>query len=342
MKFLIGIDGGWSKTNGILCDGDGRILAAARTRGSAIAGKPRPQSLMALDGLIARLCADAGVSRRAIGRIGLGLNGIDFADETADQQAMLSKALKIPAGRLDLVNDGIAALWGASFSPRAALVQHGSGVTMVWRARPGDETVFDHLDIAGLYDMRRDGFARTARMLDGRLPRTALADRILAHCGIAANQFVEWAYRNPAAADLRFTIPPLIFAAWREGDATAAAMVEEAANDYVKAMEAIARHLGEGPFEAAFGGGVILEGGAQFRDVLREKLTRACPQARFTTPALPAEYGAALLAAHCMGLDLAPAFRAMAHGTDRPSAAEVVPRRPFWKPSAAWIGRARR
>ena len=122
---LLGLDGGASKTKGVLLDRQGAILAQADGPGSAIVGHPKPESCQVLSSVTKALCAEAGVAETAIAHCGLGLNGIDFADEFEDQHATLAETLGLTRERLTLVNDGIVALWAASPEP-ASLISRGS------------------------------------------------------------------------------------------------------------------------------------------------------------------------------------------------------------------------
>ncbi|WP_312165591.1 BadF/BadG/BcrA/BcrD ATPase family protein [Phenylobacterium sp.] len=301
-RLLIGLDSGGAKTAAALCDGEGRVLARARDRGAAIVGLPDARFFEVVGGVLGRLGAEAGVDLARVERVAIGLSGVDYPDEQARQHAQIAQRLGLEE-RLDLVNDGLVALWGVSPTRRAALVQHGSGITTAYRDDYGREAIYDSLDVAEVYDIRRAAFARTARMIDGRAEPTSLRERVLAHCGVAAEDFAEWAFRHPkVAAARRLAVAGVVFAARSDGDAAAAEMIQAAAADYVLAVRAMSARL-EGPFEAAFGGGVIAQGGAAFQAVIGERLAREVPQARLTPVALPPEFGAALLAAHGCGLD---------------------------------------
>lgn len=307
-EFIIGLDGGWSKTAGVICDMDGRIRATARAAGAAIAGKPSVEVLGLLDHLIDQLCCKAGVARRKVVQLGFGLNGVDLANESLRQHATISEALGFSPAHLILVNDGIAALWGVSPRSRLALVQHGSGLTSAYRVEAGREAVFDSLDVGGIFDVRREALRVTARMLDGRCVRTSLADRVVAHCQTTDDAFAEFVYRDPRSPGCFFSLAPVIFQAWADGDPVANELVNGAAEDYVLAVSAMARRLGPGGFDVGFGGGTIEAGGRPLLDRVAERLGVKCPDARLTPISLPAERAAVVMIAHAMQLDVGKVF----------------------------------
>ena len=305
-RLLIGLDSGGAKTAGVLCDEQGRVLARARGPGAAIVGMPDERFFDTARACLARLCADAGVGFDQVAGVAIGLSGGDYSDEQERQHAAISERLGLH-GRLDLVNDGLVALWGVSAAANVALMQHGSGITTAYRAGFGGGAIYDSLDVAEVYDIRRAAFALTARMLDGRAAPTGLKDRVLAHCDVAAERFAEWAFRDPAAGAKRFAVSGVVFEAWAAGDAAATQMVRLAADDYVLAMRAMGERIAA-PFEAAFGGGVIAQGGAAFQALIGERLAVEVPQARLSPIALPPELGAAMLAGRGCGLDPARLF----------------------------------
>lgn len=326
-EFIIGLDGGWSKTAGVICDMDGRVRATARAAGAAIAGKPSIEALGLLDHLIGQLCCKAGVARRKVVRLGLGLNGVDLANESLCQHAAISEALGFSPPHLILVNDGIAALWGVSPQSRLALVQHGSGLTTAYRAWPGREAIFDSLDVGGIFDVRREGLRATARMLDGRCARTPLADRVIAHCQTTEHGFAEFVYRDPRSAGCFFSLAPVIFQAWTDGDPAAGELVNSAVADYVLAVSAMARRLGPGRFDVGFGGGTIEAGGRRLLHKIAERLEAKCPEALLTPISLPAERAAVVMVAHGLQLDIGKVFEQLredAHHLVAPPPAPTV------------------
>lgn len=307
---FIGLDSGGAKTAGVVCDAQGQVLARARDVGAAIIGLPDEAFYAVVEPLVASLCRQAGVLLADVSHLAIGLSGVDYPDEQARQHRLIAERLSLE-GRLTLVNDGVVALWGASPTERSALVQHGSGITTAHRDSYGAEIIYDSIDVAEVFDLRRAAIALTARMIDGRAPATELRDLVLAHCGVEARDFAAWFFREPAAKAHRTSIAPVVFGAWRQGDAAATQIVEHAVADYVLTAQAMTTGM-QGPFEIAFGGGVINQGGDALQDLIKTRLAAACPQAVQVSVALPPENGAAVLAAFQVGLPPRPLFTTLA------------------------------
>ncbi len=308
-EYFIGIDGGGSKTSGVLLAGDGQVLASARDAGSAIVGAPSPRSCNVLAAMKVRLCADAGIAPAAVTGIGLGLNGIDFADEFALQHTDLAACLTIAGDRLTLVNDGIAALWGASSSPQAVIVQHGTAYTHAYRAAYGQEQLFDHLDVGMAFDIRRALTALVARMIDGRAATTPLKEAALRHYGVSNDTaYAEALFRGRIPAERILTGASIAFSAWLAGDPAAIRLVEQAADDYVCTAYTLAARVNHDQCHVAFGGGVLNHAPDTFIDLLRERIQRTFPLARVMRPQLSPACGAAVMAAFHRAVDPTPLY----------------------------------
>ncbi|MHB9023021.1 MAG: N-acetylglucosamine kinase [Armatimonadota bacterium] len=301
---FVGIDGGGSKTTGVLLDGTGLVLARTRTGKSAIVGNPSPESLAVLSSVLQTLCVDAGVSREQVAGIGLGLNGIDFADEYPLQYSALSACFALPNAQLTLVNDGIPALWGASPKEHAAVLQHGSGVTSAYRTGFGMERTFDHLDAGKQFDIRQQLATRVARMVDGRYPATPLKDAVLRHYGIDdEREYAEMLFRQRIPREIFRSATLVAFAAWLEGDPAATELVLAATDDYACTANALIKATGNPACHLAFGGGVIQHAPPAFFELLVERVHARNPEALVTRPLLTSEFGAAIMAAYQAGGD---------------------------------------
>ena len=309
---FIGMDGGMSKTEAAVVDENGAVLAFARGPGSAIMGIPSKSACGSLLKNAVEACRQAGVSIADAVRWGIGLSGIDFPDEFERQHAAVAEGLGIPPERLKLANDAIAALWGATKAGAAAIIQHGTAFTAAFRHEPGNETLFDHLDVGGMFDIRQELVKAVGRMLDGRLPKTWFTDAALKHYGIEnPDAFAAIAFKRRINLHLVLSTPPLIFEAWRQHDPTASLLVERAADDYVAAARAMIERTRADDATVCFGGGLIAEGGEALQALLADKLRTICPGAMVEAPRLKPALGAALMAAHAHGLDASVLFDAL-------------------------------
>ena len=306
--FFVGIDGGASKTAGVLCDSEGRVLARCRKGGCVVNAQPSADSLALLNSVVHELLAHAPAPQGADWHCGLGVSGIDFADLIPSQVQAIRQALRLPSERLTVVNDGIVALWGASSADRAGIIQHGSGLTSAFRRELGREQLYDCLDTSGLCDLRQEAVQVVCRMIDGRCPPSPLKDHLLRHWHVEhAEQFSEMVYRGMIPWQRLWSSVPTVFQCWLAGDVAAAGLVRKAAEDYARMAQAILDRIGSGA-ELALGGGVLQQAPPRFWHLLEAELRRFASGATLRKPALSPEEGAAVLACHNAGADARKLF----------------------------------
>jgi N-acetylglucosamine kinase-like BadF-type ATPase len=295
--FVLGVDGGASKTCGAILDRNGRTLAHARFGGSAIIRRPSDQVLDCMRGLVAELVRQAGISCQALSFAGLGMNGIDLACDRPQQLDALARAIGLPKSQVKLVNDGIIALWGATSAQSGALIQFGSGFTAAVRPKLGNEYPFDHLDVGRIFDPRVEAISLVARMIDGRHAPTGLKDLLLKHFRIAKEaEFAELIFGENVSKALRMSTAPLIFNAWTADDPGALGLVERTIADLSICATAMLRNT---PDKQLFlGGGMINNGPQRFWNELTASITAAVPEVSIRRPLLAPELGACVMAAH--------------------------------------------
>lgn len=301
-KLYMGIDGGGTKTLGALADETGKILAECKAGPSSIVGVPSAESCAVLQSVRAWLCELAGVHADAIERLGLGLNGVDFPEETVMQHGVLSRVLAIAPERFILVNDGIAALWGATSAPAAAIVQHGTGFTAAYRSAYGEERPFDNLDAGRFYDLRLEALALVARMIDGRAAVSPLKGAVLACLDHPAEEnYGEIVFLRKYSQPQLAAILPAVLRVAEAGDSAAQSLVDRAIADYVCTAVTIIRKTGSSSPDVVFGGGRLLGAPEWFLKRIVEGVLRECPGVRIRRPELSPAIGAVIMAAHAGG-----------------------------------------
>ena len=306
--FFVGIDGGASKTAGVLCDLEGRVLARCRKGGCVVTVQPSPDSLAVLNDVVHDLLAHCPGGPDADWHCGLGVSGIDFSDQIPGQIQAIRQSMRQTDGRLTIVNDGIVALWGASPADRAGIIQHGSGLTSAFRRELGGEQLYDCLDTSGLCDLRQEAVRAVSRMIDGRCPPSGLMDHLLRHWHVEhPEQLSEMVYRGMIPWQRLWSSVPTVFQCWLAGDPAAARMVRKAAEDYARMAHAISERIGPGAV-LALGGGVLQQAPPRFWHLMEAELRRFAPGVTLRKPALAPEEGAAVMACHHAGADVRKLF----------------------------------
>ena len=308
-ELFLGVDGGGSKTDVVVVAADGRRVAEVTGPGTTLHEPVTDETLDRLAGLIAQACQQAGVRPEQVAAAGLGISGVDFADELDAQRALLFPRIGLPAERATLVNDGVVALWGGSPEPRAVVLQVGSAFTAAYRAAYGEETPFDHHNLGQVVELRRDLLVFTARSLDGREPDSALPGLVLAHFGVTEpDVFRKLLVRRTFDWQLARRVVDVLQPALDQGDAVAASLVTRAAESYAADICCMIDAAGGGTVDVVLGGGMLRHAPAVLREGIAIRVTAAHPAATVHEAELSPALGGALLAAFHAGQDPAALF----------------------------------
>jgi N-acetylglucosamine kinase-like BadF-type ATPase len=263
MDYILGIDGGGSKTVALLAERSGSIL------GRGMAGPCNLQTMAESDvrrvlkEAVEAAFAEARLPWQTVAVIGLGLAGVDRPADHARVQGWIQAdrlAHKAVTGNDStlLLRAGTPAGWGIGVISGTGSIVYGrtaSGETARaggWGYRFGDEGSGFAIGTAAL--------RAVAKAADGRGPQTLLTPGILAHWGLSEPaRLIPHIYPQnlPVAEIARLT--PLVQQAAEQHDAVANAILREAAGELNEAVAAVYRRLNfQNEVPAALGGGVLL------------------------------------------------------------------------------------
>ena len=133
---ILAVDGGGSKTDVALLQGDGELLSAVRGPGSSPEHLGLEKALAVVERVIEAVAADAGVTLGDGRRAEVGAFFMAGAD-LAEDERRLGTALEAHgwADRVHLANDGFALLWAATGGEFGIACAVGTGMNCVGTAR---------------------------------------------------------------------------------------------------------------------------------------------------------------------------------------------------------------
>ncbi len=298
MKYYLGIDGGGTKTAGVLINSEGEILFEIYKEGSAIIAEPCETSLKVLKEITDTLCDDANISINDISYLGLGLNGIDFEDEFDIQFKAISKYLGISENKFHLVNDGIVALWGASSSRASVILQHGTGFTSAFRSDYGKEELYDHLGLCRCYDMRHDALTYVSRIIAEGNNENEFTNAVLNLLEVSAKEFPTLLFRNQLNHEKHLDILVVIYDLYNKGDKDAEKIIGNAIEDYINQISGMLKRTKTENATAIVGGGVLKLAPKKFWNNLKKELGIVHPNIKVECAKLSPAVGAAIMAAN--------------------------------------------
>ena len=299
---FLGIDGGGTKTEFVCIDGDGKALAQAFT-GTTY----HPQAGLA--GVEARLaegigavCGTLGVGTADLAQVFFGLPAYG-EDAPVDAQLAAACGALLGHDRYSCGNDMVCG-WAGSLGCEDGinLVAGTGSIAYGERAGIGARSggwgeVFS--DEGSAYWIAIRGLNAFSRMSDGRLPAGPLHGRLSA--ALHLDDDLELCARimgeNAYTRDQIAALAPIVSAAAAEGDAAAAAILDDAVAELLAMAQALRDRLGYPPGETArlSGSGGVLSSGSGIRDKL---VAQAEATGRFTwrSPLHSPAIGAAMYA----------------------------------------------
>ena len=298
IMYIIGIDGGGTKTIGILATEAGQLLAQVQS-GPAnyhVVGETQTQTV--LESVVGKLCEQAGVSRTSPIRFCLGMAGLG---RIADQQVIgrICDELGIRENRI-LTHDAHVALIGGTEKHEGVIIISGTGAIVYGINADGKEaraSGWGYLlgDEGSGYDIAIQGLRAVARAADGRDDQTELTNPILNRLGLnEPNELIRWVHA--ASRDAIANLAEIVFDTAQTMDSIAERIVDNASDELVRAAGSVIGQLEfTEPFDVVLSGGNLIHQ-PMFADKLRHRFTEIQPEASVLLPKHEPAYGAVLLA----------------------------------------------
>jgi N-acetylglucosamine kinase-like BadF-type ATPase len=319
MRHYLGADLGATKTHTLIVDETGRALGFGESG-------PANHESVGYDGMfqsmqdgLEQALQTAGLRREHIAGAGFGVAGYDWPSEIEATSSVIDR-LGLHA-QYKFVNDSVPGLVAGSEEGWGVVVVSGTGsncrgwdrehkregrVTghgvMMGEGAGGSELMHRCMQIIG-YSWTR------------RLPKTALADAIIAHVGAKDLEdlmrgYTTYEYHIGAEA------ARIVFRVADEGDQAARDLICWAGTELGEMANAVVRQL---EFESlAFDvvmTGSMFEGGPSLIEPMRETIHKVAPNARLVRLNVPPVTGAVMLGMEAAGLKATPEIRAKMNET---------------------------
>ena len=257
---VLGIDAGGTKTVCLLANEHGAILAEARGPGANLQVVGELEVEKVLHNVMETALDDHHSQPAAVC---LGIAGVDREDDSRIVRGIMRR---IGAGsRVLVVNDALVALEAGARGEPGIVIICGSGSIAYGRNRSGlagRSGGWGHVigDEGSGYWIGQHAVRAVMRQADGRGPKTALTDKVLAHFGVAdAAGLVHVVYSRDTARRNIATLGPVVQDAAAGGDEVAIRLLAAAAMELAQAAESVTArlHMGDEKFPFILAGGIF-------------------------------------------------------------------------------------
>jgi N-acetylglucosamine kinase-like BadF-type ATPase len=264
MRWIIGVDGGGTKTVACAANLSGRVLARVE-KGPA---NYHTIGLAAFAGLVADLVADlecvTGLDRIGLALVSLGLAG---ADRPRDRGLLLAALEELALGCPCLIDSDARIALAAGLGDAAEGVVLIAGTGSIAYGRTGSGEIiraggWGHLvsDEGSGYDIGRQAIARGLRAMEGRDTPSGLLAKVMESLGVAdIAALIAFIYSPAAKADIA-ALAATVIAAAAAGDELAADILHRAGDELAAlVLSVVARGFpGPHPVPVAAYGGLLL------------------------------------------------------------------------------------
>jgi N-acetylglucosamine kinase-like BadF-type ATPase len=280
-KYLIGIDGGGTKTEYLLSDLSGKILAQLTHAQTNLSVSGVGLAAFNLHEGIRQLLENHDHGEITV--LVLALAGLDTnQDRNQVQEVLLQTFQTWPIKQLILVNDTMAALVNGTLAKQAVVLIGGTGSNCF-----GYNHHRQHCFVGGLghlltdegsgYDAGRLTLKAVAMAEDGRTCPSMLKDKVFTHFGVTqVSQLKEKVYNPPLTkAEIAALAKPTV-KAMHEGDQLACVIINYCLKQLLLSVETIVRRLKlNHEFDLVVSGSFLLHLLPEFTQILQPALPQA-------------------------------------------------------------------
>ena len=302
MKYYIAIDAGGNKTDSVLFDATGNVIAREFGRGAnAFDIGPTEAG--------ARICAavDSLKSRLPAGeKLSAVFGSISVSYYYPEIQQRVARHVGNARCHMDsVVSSVMAPVLGKE---DGVCLISGTGSYCCVREKNKHRFYIGSsgymLDTGGSgYVLGQQALIASQREHEGRGPKTLITELVEKEMGETVLEHLPVIYMGGRAYISSFA--HVVFNARAQGDAVAQKIFDDGVDYFAEALQTAYRHLGEKPFRCVLGGGIFLHH-PEYGAAVRARAPQGCELITLETPAV---YGGALEAIWLDGEEAEPGFR---------------------------------
>ena len=300
-RYVIGVDGGGSKTHALLVGSDGAVAAESHGGPSNLQREGIHKACITIFELFLDCCRQAQCTCEHVHNIVLGLSGAGRAsDRTELIEGLLALGLKrrFPLKRVQVETDVRVALEAAFAGAPGIVLISGTGSIALYRT---EDSQFLRAggwgyilgDEGSGYAIARDGLNAVLRQQDGRSEKTLLTKKALECFGESTvDGLITKIYVDHA--DIA-SFAPKVFEATVERDRVATGVLIKNSTELVELVRVLVMQVRpKKKLPVALMGG-LLDAENVYSKMVRDKIIHALPHVVVQKPKFAAAFGAAML-----------------------------------------------
>lgn len=310
--FVVGVDGGTTKTIALVANDQGKILGAARGAGSNWAGEDVEIPMAVVIDTVKKAEQNAGISGSQVELGVFTLAGADWPEDHTRREIVLSSAGI--SKQVKVKNDSFGGLRAGLSKPYGMVLAVGTGMNAAVITPDGQEWAEGYYEtFGGAGTISQDALYAVLRAEDGRGQPTALTHKVLAHLGFPTVEAMLRAYiLQQIDHEKLLTVCPLVFEAALACDPVAVDILirqGKGLSEYIAAMTRRFQMQNES-FELVLAGSVFKGVGPLLVDTITQEVHRHAPYAQIVRAKFEPVFGSLMLAYDQCGIMVNETVRA--------------------------------
>jgi N-acetylglucosamine kinase-like BadF-type ATPase len=308
-SYVIGVDGGSTKTVALVADLSGQIVGMARGVGSNATGENVDEPMEVVARIAREALQKSGVTPQEVALGMFTLAGADWAEDIQRRQCILER--EGLARKVVVKNDTFGGLRAGTRCPYGVVIAAGTGANTAIISRTGQEWAFGYYQTyGGAYDFSKEAIDAVLRAEDGRGAPTLLTELVLGQLDFSTvEEMLKALVAQKVGLSSQLSLCPRVFEASVAGDEVASELIVRhgmALAEY--AVAAIRRfHMLQETFDVVLAGSVFKGPGFLLPETITMAVHRAAPHARVVRSHFEPVVGALLLAYDALGLTVSEA-----------------------------------
>lgn len=262
MKYVIGIDGGGTKTLAYLGNLKGEIIATTSSGPSNYHSIGINRTKQSLTQIVKTLCEYKDINIEDLEIVSLGLAGVDRPDD----KEIVTKIIEsiVPKSKIMLHNDVVSELVGANGKGYGIITISGTGSISYGIDSKGKSVRsggWGHIvgDEGSGYDIGRKALVSILRAYDKRDKETVLTEKVLDFLNLkSVNDIIGYVYNKDITREHIAKIAPIVLSGANENDIASKNILNEAVDSLVEITETVINQLEfENTISLTYGGGIL-------------------------------------------------------------------------------------
>jgi N-acetylglucosamine kinase-like BadF-type ATPase len=310
--YVVGVDGGTTKTIALVADDQGHLLSAVRGGGSNWSGEDVAIPMKVVVDTVREATDRASLTSQQIDLGVFTLAGADWPEDHIRRSEFLSQARIVQ--RVQVKNDSFGGMRAGLHKPYGMVLAAGTGMNAAVITPHGTEWAFGYYEtFGGAGTLVQDAFAAVLRAEDGRGQPTLLTGLMLTHLGYpTVEALLRASVLHQVDHGKFYAFAPLVFEAALKGDPVAEELVVRQGRGLAEYATAMARRfqMCDIEFDIVLAGSLFKGVGPLLVDTITQEVRQVAPKAHIVRARFEPAVGAVLLAYDALGIQVTDAIYA--------------------------------